>query len=315
LIPAPNPNVLRSIERLDDAGVYKISDDVAIIQTIDFITPIANDPYTFGQIAAANSISDVYTMGGKPITAMNVVCFPKDKLDISILREILRGGLDKMNEAGVALMGGHSVTDPELKYGLSVTGTVHPDKLITNSGTRLGDVLVLTKPLGAGVMSTALKNRLVSDKEMSPVMKSMTTLNKKAAEIMIELGAHSCTDITGFGLAGHASHLIQEGSIGIEFDFESLPLFPGVLDFLKKKVAPGGLGRNRDFYSPTVEFSARIPQYKRDILFDPQTSGGLLIALPPEDAEKLVKKLKKANLTAVVVGRVIRDRKRRISVR
>ena len=241
--------MLRSIDRLDDAGVYKISGNIAIIQTIDFITPIVNDPYSFGQIAAANSISDVYTMGGRPITAMNVVCFPSGDMDISILKEILRGGLDKIQEAGAALMGGHSVTDPEMKYGLAVTGVVHPDKLITNSGTRIGDNLVLTKPLGTGVMSTALKNRLIDEKEMKEAIRSMTSLNKTAAELMIELGAHACTDVTGFGLIGHASHLIQEGETGIEFDFNSIPFFAEVMDLSKKEIYPGGLGRNRDFYS------------------------------------------------------------------
>jgi len=299
--------VLRSIDRLDDAGVYKISDEIALIQTIDFITPIVNDPYSFGLIAAANSISDVYTMGGKPITAMNVVCFPSDKMEIEVLREILRGGLDQMNAAGVAMMGGHSVKDPELKYGLSVTGTVHPDRLITNSGTREGDFLVLTKAIGTGVMSTALKARLIDDEAFSPVLKSMVTLNKTAAELMISLGAHACTDITGFGLIGHASHLIQEGSLGLEIDFNSIPVFPGVFDFLNEDVAPGGLGRNEDFYSPLVEVKGRLPEYKRGILFDPQTSGGLLVALPPEDAEKMVEEMLKIGMTnTAVIGRVVK---------
>jgi selenide,water dikinase len=317
LVPPPNPNVLRSIEHLDDAGVYKISEDVAIIQTVDFITPIVNDPYSFGQIAAANSISDVYTMGGKPITAMNIVCFPKDKLDMSVLREILRGGLDKMTEAGVALMGGHSVNDPELKYGLSVTGTVHPDRLITNSGTQEGDILVLTKPLGTGVMSTALKNQLATEKDMEPVTNSMITLNKTAAEIMIKLGAHSCTDVTGFGLIGHASHLIQEGEIGLEIDFRSLPVFPLVNDFLEKGVYPGGLERNRDFYIPIVEFMGwGVFWYKKDILFDPQTSGGLLVALSPAAAKKMLDQLHKAGISdAVAIGRVVHDDQRKIIVK
>jgi selenide,water dikinase len=308
--------VLRSIDRLDDAGVYKISDEVALIQTIDFITPIVNDPYSFGLIAAANSISDVYTMGGKPITAMNVVCFPSDDMDISVLREILRGGLDQMNAAGVAMMGGHSVKDSEMKYGLSVTGTVHPDKLITNSGTQVGDSLVLTKPVGTGVMSTALKRRLVEDADFAPVLKSMAALNKIAAETMIEMGAHACTDITGFGLAGHASHLIQEGEIGIELDFAAIPVFPGTFDFLKKDVAPGGLGRNRDFYTTMVEFKGGLPQYKQNILFDPQTSGGLLVVLPPQKAEKMVERLHLAGISAAaIIGKVVSDKERKIRVR
>jgi selenide,water dikinase len=311
----PNPNVLRSIDRLDDAGVYQISADTAIIQTIDFITPIVNDPYSFGQIAAANSISDVYTMGGRPITAMNVVSFPSGDMDISILKEILRGGLDKIQEAGAALMGGHSVNDPEMKYGLAVTGVVHPDKLITNSGTRIGDCLVLTKPLGTGVMSTALKNRLTDEKEMQEAIRSMTSLNKAAAELMIELGAHACTDITGFGLIGHASHLIQEGETGIEFDFNEIPFFPEVMDLSRKEVYPGGLERNREFYSPQVEFRGRIPQYKRNLLFDPQTSGGLLIALSPAEAELMVEKLKKLKIHAVIIGKIIKDTGHKIIVK
>jgi selenide, water dikinase len=298
--------VLRSIERLDDAGVYKISEDIALVQTLDFITPIVNDPYTFGQIAAANSISDVYTMGGKPITAMNIVCFPSQIMDVSVLREILRGGLDKMEEASVALMGGHSVNDSELKYGLSVTGTVHPDKIIVNSGTRVGDDLVLTKPLGTGIMSTALKNKLVSDSVMAEVIRSMTTLNKKAAELMLELGVHSCTDVTGFGLIGHASHLIQEGEPGIEFDFGSIPFFSKTADFSQKNIYPGGLARNRDYYTD-VEFSADIPPFKRNMLFDPQTSGGLLIALPSSKSSTLINRLHKAGITAsAVIGKVVK---------
>jgi selenide, water dikinase len=308
--------VLRSIDRLDDAGVYKISGEVAIIQTIDFITPIVNDPYSFGRIAAANSISDVYTMGGRPVTAMNVVCFPSGKMDISILREVLRGGLDKMQEAGVALMGGHSVSDPELKYGLSVTGVVHPDKVITNSGTRPGDSLVLTKPLGTGVMATALKNRVIDEASMAEVTESMTALNKTAAELMIEMGAHACTDVTGFGLVGHASHLVQEGGLGLELDFKALPSFPGVFDLLKKEIYPGGLGRNRAFYSPGVEFKGRLPLYRRNILFDPQTSGGLLIALSPEVAPELVERLHRAGVAgAVIIGRIIEQPDHKIIVK
>jgi selenide, water dikinase len=308
--------VLRSIERLDDAGVYKISENIALIQTLDFITPIVNDPYTFGQIAAANSISDVYTMGGKPVTAMNIVCFPSKTMEMSILREILRGGLDKMEEAGVALMGGHSVTDSELKYGLSVTGIVHPDQLITNSGTREGDDLVLTKPLGTGIMSTALKNNLVTDIDMAEVIQSMTALNKKSAELMLEAEVHSCTDVTGFGLIGHASHLIQEGEIGIEFDFKSIPYFQQVIQLLKKDVYPGGLSRNRDFYSGNVEFSNEIPLFKRNILFDPQTSGGLLIAIPSSKSFALVEKLHNADIScAAVIGRVIKQSGHKIIVK
>ena len=246
---------------------------------------------------------------------MNVVSFPSGDMDISILKEILRGGLDKIQEAGAALMGGHSVNDPEMKYGLAVTGVVHPDKLITNSGTRIGDCLVLTKPLGTGVMSTALKNRLTDEKEMQEAIRSMTSLNKAAAELMIELGAHACTDITGFGLIGHASLLIQEGETGIEFDFNEIPFFPEVMDLSRKEVYPGGLERNREFYSPQVEFRGRIPQYKRNLLFDPQTSGGLLIALSPAKTELMVEKLKKLKIHAVIIGKIIKDTGHKIIVK
>ncbi len=297
---------MRSIERLDDAGVYQISKSVAIIQTVDFITPIVNDPYSFGRIAAANSISDVYTMGGKPVTALNIVCFPSDTLEISLLREILRGGLDAMNEAGVAMLGGHSVKDQETKYGLAVTGVVDPRKLVTNSGTQAGDVLVLTKALGTGILSTALKNRLLDDREMEPVIQSMMALNKDAADQMLKMGTHACTDITGFGLAGHASHLVQEGDLGIEFDFASLPVLAGAYEFLKKEVCPGGLGKNREFYGAQVKFARGIPEAQRGIVFDPQTSGGLMIALPEEAAHKLVKSLRRrGNSAAAVIGKVV----------
>ena len=304
------------MERLDDAGVYKLTDDVAIIQTIDFITPIVNDPYSFGQIAAANSISDVYCMGGKPVTAMNVACFSTEKFDLSVLKDILRGGLDKMSEAGVVLLGGHSINDPELKYGLSVTGVVHPQKLITNSGARVGDKLVLTKPLGTGIISTALKAGVASEETIAEVTRSMSALNKEASALMIKLGAHACTDITGFGLIGHASHLIQDAQVGIELNLASIPVFTEALDFVKKGLYPGGLENNKTFYSPLVEFGRRIPEYRRNILFDPQTSGGLLIVLAPSAAEKIVEKLHKAGITsAAIIGEIVKAPKGKISVR
>lgn len=295
------------MERLDDAGVYKLSADIAIIQTIDFITPIVDDPYSFGQIAAANSISDVYCMGGKPITAMNVVCFSTQTFSLSILKEILRGGLDKMNEAGVVLLGGHSIKDPELKYGLSVTGVVHPEKLITNANARVGDKLVLTKPLGTGILSTAIKAGVASEKTTAEVTRSMATLNKEASSAMVELGAHACTDITGFGLIGHASHFIQGRKLGIELIAESVPVFSEALEFVKKGLYPGGLENNRKFYSPQVEFSGNVPEHRRNMLFDPQTSGGLLISLAPRAAEQMIDRLRKAGIaSASVIGEIVK---------
>jgi selenide,water dikinase len=297
---------MRGMESLDDAGVYKLSDDLAIIQTIDFFTPIVDDPYDFGQIAVANALSDVYAMGGKPLTAMNVVCFPTKKLDIAVLKDILKGGIDKMMEAGVTLVGGHSIDDAELKYGLSVTGIVHPKRMITNAGAKVGDKLVITKPLGTGIISTALKAGKASKETIAKVTKYMTALNKKASELMQELEVHACTDITGFGLLGHTCQLAQNSQVGIKVSSSSVPVFTEVEDFAKAGLCPGGLKRNKEFYGKMVEFSKQVPDYIKDILFDPQTSGGLLISLASEDAELLVGRLKKAGISeAAIIGEVI----------
>ena len=294
------------MESLDDAGVYKLSDDLAIIQTIDFFTPIVDDPYDFGQVAAANALSDVYAMGGKPLTAMNVVCFPTKKLDISVLKDILKGGIGKMKEAGVTLVGGHSIDDAELKYGLSVTGTVHPERLVTNSGAKAGDKLILTKPLGTGIISTALKAGKVGKQTAAKMTKYMAALNKKASELMQEVGVHACTDITGFGLLGHACQLAQNSQVGIKINPSSVPVFAEVEEFAKAGLCPGGLHRNREFYGKMVEFSNQVPDYIQDILFDAQTSGGLLISLAPETAKLLMSKLQKAGvLDAAIIGEVI----------
>jgi selenide,water dikinase len=294
------------MESLDDAGVYKLSDDLAIIQTIDFFTPIVDDPYDFGQIAVANALSDVYAMGGKPLTAMNVVCFPTKKLDISILKDILKGGIDKMMEAGVTLVGGHSIDDAELKYGLSVTGIVHPKRMITNAGAKVGDKLILTKPLGTGIISTALKAGKAGKETIARITKYMASLNKKASELMQELEVHACTDITGFGFIGHACQIAQNSQVGIKVSSGSVPIFTEVESFAKAGLCPGGLKRNMEFYGKMVEFSKQVPDFIKDILFDPQTSGGLLISLPSEEADLLVGRLKKAGISeAAIVGEAI----------
>jgi selenide,water dikinase len=294
------------MESLDDASVYKLSDELAIIQTVDFFTPIVDDPYDFGQIAVANALSDVYAMGGKPLTAMNIVCFPIKKLDISILKDILKGGIDKMKEAGVTLVGGHSIDDAELKYGLSVTGTVHPERLVTNSGAKAGDKLILTKPLGTGILSTALKAGKVSKETVAKITKYMAALNKKASELMQEVGVHACTDITGFGLLGHACQIAQNSQVGINVNSGSIPIFTEVEEFAKAGLYPGGLYRNKDFYGKMVEFSKQVPDYIQDILFDAQTSGGLLIVLAPEAAELLMSKLQKAGVQdAAIIGEIV----------
>ena len=291
---------------MDDAGVYKLSDDLAIIQTIDFFTPIVNDPYDFGQIAVANALSDVYAMGGKPLTAMNIVCFPSKTLDISVLQDILRGGIDKMNEAGVVLVGGHSIDDKELKYGLSVTGTVHPKRMLTNSGAKSGDKLILTKPLGTGIINTALKARIVDKKTIENITKYMASLNKKASEYMQEFEVHSCTDITGFGFIGHTYQLAINSQVGIKINTDAMPFFSEAKEFAQKGFRPGGLQRNRDFYNTMVEFSPHVADYMRDILFDPQTSGGLLIVAAPEATELLLEKLHKAGIKdTAIIGEVV----------
>jgi selenide, water dikinase len=311
-----DPHVIRGMASLDDAGVYKLTDDLALIQTVDFFTPIVDDPYTFGQIAAANALSDVYAMGGKPLTAMNLVCFPTKTLDISILNGILKGGLDKMREAGVALVGGHSVDDKELKYGLSVTGIVHPDRLVTNAGAKAGDKLILTKPLGTGIIGTALKAGLADEKTVEKFTKCMTTLNDRASELMQEFGAHACTDITGFGLLGHASEMAENSQIGIRMYLASIPYFPEVLEFARQGLCPGGLYRNKEFYSSRVEFAPEVPEDMVQVLFDAQTSGGLLISLPPEQAELVLQRLHESGAQhAAIVGEVTGSPAARIFVK
>ena len=299
--------LIRGLDTPDDAGVYKLTGKLAIIQTVDFFTPIVDDPYDFGQIAAANSLSDVYAMGGKPLTAMNIVCFPTGLLDISVLNEILKGGADKIVEAGALLVGGHTVDDKELKYGLSVTGIVHPDKMITNSGASPGDKLILTKPLGSGILGTAVKAGLVNKKTIKALTKCLASLNN-TAELMQEVGVNGCTDITGFGFIGHTVGMAENSQAGITIFSGSIPLLPGVEDFARKGVLPGGSHRNREFYSHLVTFADRVPQHMRDILFDAQTSGGLLISVAEEKAEKLLRRLHRAGVKkAVIVGEVTRE--------
>ena len=311
-----DPNLLSGFEHAEDAGVYKISPDLAIVQTVDFFTPTVDDPFTFGQIAATNALNDIYAMGAKPLTAMNIVCFPIKTMDISVLREVLRGGLDKMREAGVLLIGGHSVEDKEIKYGLSVTGVVHPDKVLFNRGARIGDKLVLTKPLGTGIISTAIKAREASDEQMKQVIDSMISLNKKVSEIMITAGdIHSCTDITGFGLLGHACEMIESSDVGMKIDSAAVPVFEGVRELLETGFVPGGLYRNKDFRLNQVVKEKTCPDWLFDVLFDPQTAGGLFFSLPGNKAQKIVKKMHAAGITAAaVVGEIVQNHPGKIFV-
>jgi selenide,water dikinase len=311
-----DPNLLVGMEHAEDAGVYKLRDDLAIIQTVDFFTPIVDDPYTFGQIAVTNALSDVYAMGGRPLTAMNIVCFPIRSMDVAILRQILRGGLDKMREAGVLLVGGHSVEDAEMKYGLSVTGVIHPDKVLFNRGARPGDKLILTKPLGTGIVGTALKGGMADEALVAEAIAAMTTLNKQAAELIMDTPeVHACTDITGFGLLGHACEMVEGSDVGMIIRAGAVPYFQGIRDLVETGIIPAGLHRNRNFRLPMVDVDPGCPDWLLDILFDPQTAGGLFIAVGAGQADALVKRLQAAGLSkSAIVGNVTAEPKGRIRV-
>jgi selenide,water dikinase len=310
-----DPNLIVGMERADDAGVYKLSEDLAIIQTVDFFTPIVDDPYMFGQIAAANALSDVYAMGGQPLTAMNIVCFPIKTMDISVLREILKGGLEKMREARVTLVGGHSVEDSELKYGLSVTGTIHPSKVRTNVGGEVGDRIILTKPIGTGIINTAIKGGMAKEALINMVTNYMARLNKTASEVMQEIGANACTDVTGFGLLGHAFEMIQGTGKGMIIHVSNVPVFPEAMNFTKMGLVPGGTYRNREFRINQVDIDSGVSPYVLDILFDPQTCGGLLIAVPEGKAVKMLTRLKAEGIDeAAIIGKVVDEPKERIVV-
>jgi selenide,water dikinase len=294
------------IENIDDAGVYKVRDDLALVQTVDFFTPIVDDPYAFGQIAAANALSDVYAMGGTPVTAMNLVAFPIQSMEMEILTDILRGGLDKMREAEVVLVGGHSIEDQELKYGLAVTGLIHPNEVITNTGAVVGDRVILTKPLGTGIINTAQKGEMASPEVVQGAAEIMATLNRKAAEVMRGFHVHACTDVTGFGLLGHLSEMLGD-EIGIKVFVDAVPILPGTVEYAGMGLVPGGTFRNKDFYGPKVLGGEGFFPPLLDILYDAQTSGGLLIAVPEGEAEGLVQSLwaggvKDARIIAEVVA-------------
>jgi selenide,water dikinase len=298
--------VIVGLDRADDAGVYKITDDLAIIQTVDFFTPIVDDPYCFGQIAAANALSDIYAMGGVPKTAMNLVGFPLKKMDMSVLRQILEGGLDKMREAEVVLIGGHSIEDNELKYGLSVTGFVHPDRVLTKKNLRAGDQLILTKPLGTGIINTAVKAGLADEKTVVYVTKLMSSLNRDAAEVMSHYPVHACTDITGFGLLGHLAEMVQGSGFGIKLYAKQIPVIPQAFEYAAMGLIPAGAYKNREFREAFADFQPSVERGLQMILFDPQTSGGLLISVQKEKAQELLEQLRKKGMEdSAIVGEVI----------
>jgi selenide,water dikinase len=303
------------LDRADDAGVYKISDDLALIQTVDFFTPIVDDPYAFGLIAAANALSDVYAMGGVPKTAMNLVAFPAKDMEISVLRQIIEGGLDKMREAGVVLVGGHTVEDQELKYGLSVTGFIHPDRVLLKKNLKAGDRLILTKPLGTGVISTAIKGGLASGEVTERATRVMATLNKDAAEVMERYPVHACTDITGFGFLGHLAEMVVGSGCGVRIDATRVPLFKEVLEYAAMGLVPAGGYKNREFRQSMVDFAPKIDRPLQDVLFDPQTSGGLLISVDGKSAQALLDALRARGVENVaMVGEVVAEPKERIVV-
>ena len=301
-----NANVLVGMETADDAGVYKISEELAIIQTVDFFTPIVDDPYWFGQIAAANALSDIYAMGGVPKTAMNLVGFPLKQMDISILRQIIQGGLDKLKEADVVLLGGHSVEDSEMKYGLSVTGFIHPQKVVTKKNLKSGDRLVLTKPLGTGVINTAIKRGVASESITKQISRMMAALNRTASEVMQQFSVQACTDITGFGLLGHLAEMVEDSGMALRLESSQIPIFPEAIEYARMGMMPGGTFKNKEFRLAMIEFSSGVDPLLQDILFDPQTSGGLIICVKKEQADALVSKLIDEGVAASkIIGEVI----------
>ena len=290
----------------DDAAVYRVAPDMALISTVDYITPPVNDPYWFGQIAAANSLSDVYAMGGKPLTALNLVMFPSKKLDMAFLKDILRGGSDKVLEADASMAGGHSVDDNEPKYGLAVTGSVHPDRILTNCGSRAGDALILTKPLGTGVLFNANRSGKLPYVELAAILPQVAALNRKAVEVAVKFDVHACTDVTGFGILGHTLELARGSDVRIDLIYENLPFYPYALQMYQKGETTGSNKANRRLAEGAWEITAHRSAAEQALLFDPQTSGGLLIAVPDSQADDLISRLKKEGLeTADSVGEVV----------
>ncbi len=319
-----DPNVLVGFDHADDAGVYQIAPDQALVQTVDFFTPIVDDPYTFGQIAATNALSDVYAMGGRPLTSLALVCFP-EKADLEILERILAGGLSKMIEAGCTVIGGHSIRDEETKFGYSVTGLVHPKKILANEGAKPGDALIFTKALGTGVISTAIKKNRAEPAWIDAAIDSMTALNKAAAEVVTQANGqrpttsddspvHAMTDVTGFGLIGHARELALASKVALKIFSKEIPILPGALECVRAGYIPGGLNNNRDFAEALVGYETPVNAEIKALLFDPQTAGGLLISVAAEARDVLVRELQKAGVPARHIGEVVESQKPLIGI-
>ncbi len=306
-----DPNVLIGFETADDAGVYQLTPEMALVQSVDFFTPIVDDPFVFGQIAASNALSDIYAMGGWPISALALVCFP-DGGDLKVLEEMLAGGLSKLIEAQCALIGGHSIRDEEIKLGYAVTGTIHPQQVLANSGAKAGDRLIFTKAIGTGVISTAIKRGQADAAWIRDAVRSMTTLNRAAAEIAtsaLGFAVHGMTDVTGFGLIGHAREMAIASGVSLRIHASRVPLLDGALECVRAGYVPGGLKANRDFAGSCVTFDEAVPEEIRTLLFDPQTAGGLLISLAEKDAERLVAALRNSGIDAIEIGEVIAKQK------
>ncbi|MNS08957.1 Selenide, water dikinase [compost metagenome] len=300
-----DPRMLVGFETHDDAGVFQLTPDLAIVQTVDFFTPIVDDPYTFGAIAATNALSDVYAMGGIAVTALNILAFPTNVVPLEVLGEILRGGADKAAEAGVSILGGHTIVDEVPKYGMAVTGTIHPDRLITNAGGKPGDRLLLTKPLGVGLYTTALKSGVLGEAEAREACAWMMTLNKAAGEVMARLGAHACTDVTGFGLLGHLLEMTRGSQVGAEIAYEAVPTLPRALELVRADEVSGGTRRNLLHAGPHVRFDASLDEAQHLVLADAQTSGGLLMAVAPDQADAMRTELQEAGVSVWEIGRLV----------
>lgn len=300
LIPRHDARILIGHETFDDAGIFRLSDDLALVQTVDFFAPIVDDPYDFGQVAAANALSDVYAMGGEPLTALSIVGFPTGKLPLEVLSQILRGGQDKVHEAGAALIGGHTITDDEVKFGLSVTGRVHPDRILSNANARVGDRLVLTKPIGTGLVATAVKRGSATAEHEAAMIVAMKRLNREAAVAALAIGVRCATDVTGFGLLGHASHIARASQVSLRLYPDALPVLPGAREALAAGIRTGGAERNEAFLAPDVDWGA-IADETRALLVDPQTSGGLLVTVPADRVADYVSRVE----GSVIVGDVL----------
>lgn len=310
-----DPNVLIGTKTADDAAVYRLSDTLAIVETVDYFTPVVDDPYTFGQITAANSLSDIYAMGATPLFALNIAGFPSDTLPLDVLAKILKGGADKAAEAGISIIGGHTIKDAEPKYGMAVTGVIHPDKVISNAGARPGDRLILTKPLGIGIITTAMKQGKVSEKTIRAATEVMATLNKGAAEAMATVDAHACTDVTGFGFLGHLSEMVRGSGVGAVINLAQVPVLEETWSLVRQGLVPGGSRRNLEFLRERLLPGAGVSEEALLVLADAQTSGGLLIAVAAADAERLKEELARRNVPVVAeIGEITDDPDSRIRI-